>query len=132
MRIVRAAFVVLSLLACVWFSIAIRQAHDTARASAIVSDGAPTGARQEREVSSLVDAARLLNPDKEIDVLLGEAEIEHGDYLRARHVLEAVTRSEPENIEAWLWLAHSATNDRSLLFIALLHVRQLDPPISPG
>jgi Tfp pilus assembly protein PilF len=132
MRLASLVCIALALVACVWFAIGIRQAHDTARAAAIVSERRTATAGEEREVASLVGGARLLNPDKEIDVLLGAIEVEHHDFIRARQVLEAVTRSEPRNIQAWLWLAHSAAHDPALLYVALLHVRELEPEIRGG
>jgi len=113
---------------CAWFALGIHQAQDIARATAIVSKGSANPA-QEREVRSLLRDARTLNPDRQVDVLLGEVEVEHRDYAQAREVLEALTRSEPENLLGWLWLARSAVNDRRLLYTSLLHVIELDPEV---
>jgi hypothetical protein len=114
-----AAFVV-----CGWFALGARQAIDTQRATAIVSGKQHISLAQERAVSSLVRAARLLNPDKEPDILLAKAEVEHHDYARARRRLEAVVRSEPQNAEAWLWLVPAGGPD---VLNAARHVRELEP-----
>lgn len=110
-----------------WFALDVHQAIDTSRAAAIADRGNHATAAQERQVDSLVGAARLLNPDKEPDVLLGQVEVEHGDFARARRLLAAVTRSEPENLEGWLWLAHAAASNSPLFRFALRHVSQLEP-----
>ena len=112
---------------CAWFALGARQAIDTSRAAAIANRGNHATAAQEREVSSLVRAARFLNPDQEPDILLGQTEVEHGDFARASRLLSRVTRGEPQNIEGWVWLAHASAGDPSLLYRAVLHVRQLEP-----
>jgi hypothetical protein len=116
-----------ALIVCAWFGLGVRQAINTSRAAAIANQGNHLTAAQERKVTSLVGDARLLNPDKEPDILIGQAEVEHGDFARARRLLDGVTRSEPQNLEGWLWLAHSAAGDPALLYTAVLHVRRLEP-----
>lgn len=113
----------------VWFALGARQAISTQRASAIVSRGRTATAAQEREVSSLVRSARLLNPDQEPNVLLGRIEIERGHYARAQRVLLSVTRSEPQNIEGWIWLAQSSPRDPRTFYYALPYLRELEPHV---
>ena len=120
---------VVALIVCAWFALGARQAIDTQRASAIASAGTTATAAQEREVSSLVRAARLLNPDKLPDVLLGRVELEHRDYARARRVLESVVRSEPQDIQAWLWLAGASAGHPALAAQALGQLHTLDPRV---
>ncbi len=117
----------MAIVACVWFALGIRQAHDVSRATSLISSGAVSSdAGYHRALDSL-QAASTLNPDREVDILRGEATFEHSDPLAAQRILRAVTRSEPENLEAWLWLAKSAGTDRQLAFNALLRVRALEP-----
>jgi len=127
MRAARWICAALALVVCAWFALGIRQAVNTSRASAIANQGSYLTAAQVRRVSSLADSARLLNPDKEPDVLLGQAEVEHGDFQRARRVLQRVTRSEPRNIEAWVWITKASGSDPVLFYAALIHVRELEP-----
>lgn len=84
-------------------------------------------AAQERRVSSLVHSAQLLNPDEQPRVLLGQVETEHGEFARAERVLVGVTRSEPQNLEGWVWLAHASGSDRPVFNSALRHVHRLEP-----
>ena len=115
-----------------WFGLGVRQAIDTSRATAIVDRGAPASGAEVRRVSSLVRAARSLNPDRQLDVILGQVEVEHGDYARARRLLRQVTRREPQNLDAWVWLGHASAGDPAGLADALAHVRQLDPRLQLG
>ena len=127
MRAARWICAALALVACAWFAVGIRQAVDTSRAAGIANQGTHATAAQVREVSSLRRGARLLNPDKQPDVLLGQIELEHGDFASARRVLTAVTRTEPQNIAGWTWLARASVSDRALFFIAAFHVHALEP-----
>ena len=120
---------VVAIVVCGWFALGARQAIDTQRATAIASRGLTASAAQVREVRSLVHGARVLNPDKQLDVLLGRVEIEHRDLAQARRVLEPVTRSEPQNIEAWVLLAAASGSQPSLLREALLRVHELEPRV---
>jgi hypothetical protein len=110
-----------------WFALGARQAIDTQRAAAIASRGNAATTAQEREVASLVRAARELNPDKQPDVLLGEVEVEHHDYARARRVLEAVTRLEPQSVAAWVWLVQASRDEPRLFLHGLHQLHVLEP-----
>jgi hypothetical protein len=123
----RAASIVclaVAVVVCAWFALGARQAIETSRASSIANHGIHATAAQEHTVASLVRAARFLNPDKEPDILLGQTQIEHGDFARGRRVLLAVTRSEPQNVLAWVWVAHSGGPG---FRTGLERVRMLDP-----
>ena len=74
MRAARWICAALAIVACAWFVFGIRQAIDTSRATTIANQGNHATAAQEREVRSLVDGARLLNPDRQPAVLLGQTE----------------------------------------------------------
>ena len=112
-----------------WFALGARQAIDTQRASAIASAGTTATAAQVREVRSLVRGARFVNPDRQPEVLLGQIEVERHHYARARAVLEPVIRSEPENLQAWLFLAETADKNHELLRQALKHLHRLEPRV---
>lgn len=127
MRIARLSCVLLALVACVWFAVGARQAIDTSRATAIADQGSRLTRAQEHEVGSLVQGARLLNPDKQPDVLLGQAEEEHGDLRAAQQTLTAVTREEPGNLDAWVKLAEASRNDPKLFARVLARAAPLEP-----
>jgi len=121
--------VALAAIVCAWFAIGIRQAHDTAKASSILSAGAPLNASQAAHVTALLRGAKLLNPDEQVAVLRGELAIRRNDLAAARNILRAVARAEPMNLQAWVWLAKASSNDPSTFLLALLHINQLEPRV---
>ncbi len=68
-RVVRTSIVLLAVVACAWFALAIRAAHNSNRVSAIVSGQAPLTAAEAAHARSLLDAPRTLNPDTAVDLL---------------------------------------------------------------
>lgn len=128
--LVRASLVVLCLVAAAWFGLGIRQAHDTARATAVISKGDPVTPAQARRVSSWLDAAGWLNPDRQVAILRGELAALVGQPRRAEQIFEQVTRAEPENLLAWLALAQAALHENGpLLGSAAARIASLDPKL---
>lgn len=117
----------LALVACAWFAFGIRQAIDTSRATAIANQSNHATAAQVHRVNSLAHDARVLNPDTQPDVLLGQTETEHGDFAAARGVLKQVTRSEPQNVTAWLWLTRASIGHTIQFYAASYHLHALEP-----
>jgi predicted Zn-dependent protease len=131
MRILRIAGLVVSLAACAWYVLGVRQARETGRAAAIVSATTPLSAGQAREASSLLRAAKVLNPDTTPDVLQAQLERDQGRFAQARTTLERVVAREPENVIAWLWLAKSSPGRPKTAIGALLQIRRLVPSVPP-
>jgi len=131
MRLLRIAGLVVPLAACAWFVLGIRQARETSRAATIVSSAPPLNDRQVREASSLLRAAKVLNPDTTPDVLQAQLERDQGRFAQARTTLERVVAREPENLVAWLWLARSSPGKPKTAIGALLQIRRLVPPVPP-
>jgi predicted Zn-dependent protease len=129
MSVVRVAGAAFAVLMCAWFALGIRQAHDTDRAAAIASQSTVISAAQAPTASSLLHDAGLLNPDQHVNVLRAQVALERGDAARSRQIVEDVTRAEPQNLEAWLWLAHASGSDRALFYRALRRVRLLEPSV---
>jgi hypothetical protein len=127
MKAARWICAVLALVACAWFALGVRQAVDTSCATAIASQGTHASAGQVHQVSSLAHGAQFLNPDKQPAVLVGQIEVEHGDFAAARRVLTPVTRSEAQNVTAWLWLTRASADDPVLFYAAAFHVHELEP-----
>jgi predicted Zn-dependent protease len=119
----------LATIVCAWFAIGIRQAHDTVKASSILSEGTPLDAGQAAHVAALLRGAKLLNPDEQVEVLRGELAVRGNDLAVARNILREVVRAEPMNLQAWVWLAKASSNDPSSFLLALLHINQLEPPV---
>jgi predicted Zn-dependent protease len=118
---------VLALVVCAWFALGASQAINTSRASAIVSGASRLSSAEARRALALLHDAGTLNPDRNVDILRGQAYLASGNAKVARRVLSAVTREEPQNVEGWLWLAHASGTNAALLTSSLVHVRQLEP-----
>jgi predicted Zn-dependent protease len=112
---------------CAWFVLAIRQAHDTSKASSIVSGTGSLTAAQAAHAGSLLDAAGTLNPDREVELLRGQVLLGRQQRPRALRLLEGVTRDEPLNLRAWVLLAESAFGNGPVIARAEHELATLDP-----
>jgi predicted Zn-dependent protease len=133
MRAVRLCCILAALVVCAWFALGARQAIDTNRAQAIVSSADKLSSAQADRANALLASAATLNPDRQVDILKGQALLERGDARAAQQVLMAVTRAEPRNLDAWVKLAEASGNDLKLFQLALARVRALEPlfPFQP-
>ena len=128
----RIAAVVLALVAAGWYVIGIRQAHELDAASAIIRGSAPLTPARARRAAELLHAAKLLNPDREVDMLRAQLDRARGDVTRARAILDRVVASEPDNAEAWFQLAGSSAGSPSTFARALRNFWRLEPPVKPA
>jgi hypothetical protein len=131
MRLARAACGVIAVLAAAWFVLGIHQAHDLNAATSIANQGSRISPADARKVTSLVGSARTLNPDRQLDIVEGQAALESGSPRAAVRILLPVTRDEPRNVEAWVGLARAAGGSPALFKHALTVVAQLDPDLAP-
>jgi uncharacterized protein HemY len=123
----RAFVLVVAVIACAFFVLGIRQAHDTAAATSIITHRGALDAEQVAHARSLLGAAGTLNPDTQVELLRGRLAFVAGDRPGAVASFEKVVGSEPTNVQAWLLLAEAASNDKRLVDQAFLHVTRLDP-----
>jgi len=125
---VRALLVAAAVLVCAWFALAARQAHDTAHAQAIVAGSTQLGPAEARRAASLLDAAGFLNPDRQVDLVRAQLDLERGLPAQANAVAAVLVRAEPENVQAWLWVAAHAlhVHDQTR---ALDTIARLVPPV---
>ena len=126
-----AGLIIFSLCALAWFVVGIRQAHDTNAAAAIVTGASRLPAGQRRHAADLLSAAKVLNPDTQVDVLRAELALGQGDRAAARRILEQVVAKEPENAVAWEWLARASVGDLHEFFLAGIHLARLVPRVPP-
>jgi len=119
-------------LAVAWFAIGVRQARDTDRATDIITSATPLSPARARDAQSLLRAAKQLNPDAAVDLLGAQLALRQGNRPRARSIARSVTRSEPQNIEAWLAYGAASSNDRAAFVFALRHLNALAPAVTPG
>jgi predicted Zn-dependent protease len=131
MRLARAACAVVAVLAAAWFVLGIHQAHDLNAATNIANQGSKISRADAQKVTSLVSNARTLNPDRQLDIVRGQALLEAGQPSAAVRILLPVTRDEPRNVQGWVWLAHAAGGYSPLFKRALTKVAQLDPDLVP-
>jgi predicted Zn-dependent protease len=126
MRLARLLTAALAIVASAWFGLGIRQAHDLARAQAIVSGANSLSARQAEHVESLLQSAGTLNPDQQVNLVLGEVAALRNQTPRAARIFSQVAHREPMNITAWVLLAQADFGKGRPLANALAHISQLD------
>ncbi len=126
---VRLILVIGSLIVAAWFGLGWVQARDSGRADALLSSASSPSPTRAAEIRSLLSSAGTLNPDRTIDLFRARLELDRHNYRAAIRLLEAVTRSEPENVFAWSQLGYTAGTAGQLRVAALAarHVAELDP-----
>lgn len=127
MRIFRLVVALVGVVMTAWFVLGARQAHEIKAATTIVARGASAGPRALAQVQPELSAAAVLNPDSEIDILRGRAALSEGRSRDGRQILAQVARSEPLNLDGWIWLAGASLNAPREARIAGAHLAELDP-----
>ncbi|MGO9900806.1 MAG: hypothetical protein ACLP0J_14200 [Solirubrobacteraceae bacterium] len=123
---------VTALVVCGSFALAIRQSVDADAASSIIDAPAPLTAPRAAHASSLLRSAAFLNPDRSVDLLRSALALRLRHYARARALALSVTRSEPQNLQAWLAFGVASYGDRRAFLLALAQVARLAPPVKPA
>lgn len=127
---IRASMVVLAVLVCAWFALAARAAHDSARATAIVSNPGGLTAAQAAHARSLLDEAATLNPDSSVDLLRAQVALGRHQNGAAVRMIESVADREPMNLQAWVALARATLNrNPRLLELAVHRIGRLAPNV---
>jgi predicted Zn-dependent protease len=128
-RIVRALSLLLALVLCAWFALGIRQARDTSQATSILSNRNGVSGAQAAHAGSLLSAAKMLNPDAQVDLLRGRVALAENDRPVAVRIVEDVTRREPMNLQAWLLFAETTLYLPDIK-LAVARVAALDPRLT--
>jgi predicted Zn-dependent protease len=128
MRLFRATLLILAIVACAWYVLGIRQAHDTAAATALLARGTPVTAAEAARADALLHVAAQLNPDQQVVILRAQVAYDRGDRRRAEQLLAPVVRDEPRNAVAWLWVARAAP-DPMTFKRALASIGRLVPQV---
>lgn len=131
MRVLGVVILGFAIVASAWFVVGIRQVQDITGATAVAENASAHTPAQVRHAFRLLDSAATLNPDAEVDILRGRLALGLQQFVRARRILEGVTRSEPDNLEGWIWLTAASLNDRREGRLALRRLRELDPRSAP-
>lgn len=124
----RVALLIVAVVACAWFVLGARQAHEIASATAIVSGGTQISARQAARADSLLADAGTLNPDTQVDLLRAQVALERGDRGRALAIVRRVNVLEPDNVAGWLSLERAAPN-LTTFYVGAYHLLILAPNV---
>jgi hypothetical protein len=128
MTLLRGLLVAGAVLACAWFAVGIRQARNTDRATAALTSLPTVSAAKATQITSWLNAAAWLNPDRQVDVLRGKLALREHEARRAERVLLGVTSSEPMNLQAWLILSQAGFDaDHAMFSQAVRELARLDP-----
>lgn len=127
----RVVLVAVAVVVAAWFALGIRQAVNTARATALITGQSRLTAAQARHARSLLDSASTLNPDRTVNLLRGELALAENHNASAQRILLALVHSEPKNLDAWVRLAYAAArnHDRALLVLTARRLTALYPKL---
>ena len=112
-----------------WFVLGIRQAHETAAATAIINANGNVSAAAAARASSLLSRAATLNPDVEITILRSQLALRRADYPRAIAFARQAARQEPSNVSTWLAVAVANYDRGKVDFQAVAKMAVLDPQL---
>ncbi len=127
MVLARGAVLVFAVLACAWFALGIRQAHDTGRASSILQG--PTrslSAAHANQAASLLHDAAFLNPDVTVKLLRAQLAADRGNKSQAESIALSAALQEPDNVQAWFALARHSPQAKDYIR-ALIEIHRLFP-----
>ena len=130
-RPVRVAALLIALAACAWFALGVRQTRDTNRAAAILAAPGTLTPADAARVTTLLNDAGTLNPDRQVQLLRAALAVREGHSPAARAIVFGVLASEPQNIDAWVALARASQGDPQTFLLALRRARALAPVVPP-
>jgi predicted Zn-dependent protease len=127
----RALLLLLALAAIGFLALGLRQADDQRRALAAVLPQRQLSPAQADRARRLLDRAGQAYPGVEPELLRGILQLDLGQPRQAARTLLDVVHREPQNIEAWAWLANAArdAHDTALLARARARILVLRPPV---
>ena len=126
-NVVRGLSLVGAIVVCTWFVVGTRQAHNTNAATALLSGGGRLSPASAARASSLLDAAALLNPDRQIGLLRAKLAAESGRRAEAQRLALRVAHAEPRNSQAWLLLSSVGTPYQAA--VAVQRLAKLAPTV---
>jgi hypothetical protein len=136
--LLRIALAGLAAAAAAWFAVLLVDTHKVNQAAAAKGTiasvrAALTGpqAQFDRRIGDL-RSARFINPDSSINLdIAGAYQVRGGaaNLRRGLTTVDAVLRSEPDNLDAWaaLYRIQGARNDPAAQRVALAQAQRLDP-----
>jgi Flp pilus assembly protein TadD len=126
----RIALGLVALLLAAWLAVeAIGADAETEVRSIAFAGTAPSAAARAR-ADTLLTRVERLNPDQRPELYRAVLQAREGDRRGALRTLQAATRAEPQNLEAWALLASAARGyDAPLAARATARARELAPPV---
>lgn len=128
--LVRAVLVVAAVVVAAWFALGVRQSHDVDVASNIIASPGQLSPGAAAHAASVLRSAGQLNPDLAVDLLRSQLAWRSGDAAQARAIALSVTRSEPQNIDAWLAYGTASAHYPAGFTLALRHLNELAPAVA--
>jgi hypothetical protein len=110
------ALAAVAVVACAWFVLSARQAHDLDAATALLQKQSGYTAAGSARTRSLLDSASFLEPGTDVTLLRARLAMEQHRWKRARRLVDQATRAEPDNLQAWI----------SALDLAVVHPASID------
>ena len=128
-RALRGGLVVLGVLGVAWFFIGARQAHELDSATTLINHQAGNSTRASEQTLALLRSADFLLPGNEADLLRASLALQRREYAKARRLIGRATRSEPDDLNAWIAALDLAVIDRRAENSGEItaHLRFLDP-----
>jgi predicted Zn-dependent protease len=128
--VARIVVVVLALAGAAWLTVAARSFSAQDQIATLALDDENPTTRDLARARSLVDRAKVLNPDVRVEQSIGVLEFRTGDQAGAVETFQALTVREPRNAELWALLARVARDgDPPLAARAAARQRALAPPL---
>ena len=126
----RIALALVALVIAGWLAVEAIGAHAETQLRAIAFAGSAPDRATRARADTLLARAERLNPDQRPELYRAVLQSREGDRRGALRTLAAVTRAEPENLEAWALLAEAARGyDAGLAARAAARSRELAPPV---
>jgi len=127
-----AIVLVVALVVCAWFALAIRAFHDEGQVSALLSPSHRLGEAGARTIQARLNDAAVLNPDINVDAFRVTLYAKTGRRRQAIALANELTRREPMNVTTWSLLSYLAiaASDRAAYDRAQAHMRVLVPPVA--
>ena len=73
----------------------------------------------------LLGGALQGHPDEQVNILRAQVALGRSDHAGAEKILAGVTRREPKNVQAWVWVTKASADPRTY-FTGLVHIGQLE------
>jgi hypothetical protein len=128
-RSLRAGLAVLAVLATAWFVVGARQAHELDTATNLIDHQAGNTTRASDQTLALLRSADFLLPGDQTDLLGARLALQRRKYSTAKRLIEQATRSQPDDLNAWIAALDLAVIDRRAENPGEItaHLRALDP-----